>query len=231
MYCVKCGVKLADTEECCPLCGTVVYHPDITRQKGEDLYPKKKYPYKEKNSYWFQGLMTFACCLPMIIVLMCDFQFNAAITWSGYVIGAILVGYVSVILPMWFKRPNPVIFVPCDFAAVGLYLVYINLVTDGDWFLSFAFPVLGGIGAIVVTVVTLMRYVPKGKFFIFGGAFIALGGFMLLMEAMMCVTFEGVYFKGWSLYPLISLALLGGALIFLGICRPARESMERRFFI
>ena len=29
MYCVKCGVKLSDNQELCPICGTKVYHPDI----------------------------------------------------------------------------------------------------------------------------------------------------------------------------------------------------------
>ena len=39
MYCVKCGVKLADSEKQCPLCQTLVFHPDITREEGEKLYP------------------------------------------------------------------------------------------------------------------------------------------------------------------------------------------------
>ena len=34
-------------------------------------------------------------------------------------------------LPLWFRRPNPVIFVPVDFAAIGLYLLYINFATGG----------------------------------------------------------------------------------------------------
>ena len=29
MYCIKCGVELADTEKQCPLCGTLVYHPEL----------------------------------------------------------------------------------------------------------------------------------------------------------------------------------------------------------
>ena len=29
MYCIQCGVKLADSQSACPLCGTVVFHPDI----------------------------------------------------------------------------------------------------------------------------------------------------------------------------------------------------------
>ena len=54
---------------------------------------------------------------------------------------------------------------------------------------------------------------------------------MVLMEALMAATFEGLSFRGWSLYPLISLAFIGGILIFLGAYRPARENMERLFFV
>ncbi len=231
MYCVKCGVKLADSETRCPLCQTKVYHPEIPHGHGESLYPKQKYPSAHGSSHWGQVLLTALFALSALIVLMCDMQFNYRITWSGYVIGALLTGYVVIALPTWFKKPNPVIFVPCDFAAAALYLLYINLSVNGRWFLSFALPVTAGIGLIVVTVTTLLWYVRRGVLFILGGAGIALGAFMLLMEYLMSLTFESVRFIGWSLYPLAALVLLGGVLIFLGICRPARESMERRFFL
>ncbi len=231
MYCVKCGVKLADTETRCPLCQTRVFHPDLSRESTEPLYPKGKYPSNKPNSYFIQVFFSAVFLLPILIVLLCDMQFGGGVTWAGYVIGAILLGYVTFILPAWFKRPNPVIFVSCDFAAVGVYLLYINLVTGGDWFLSFAFPVVGGVGTIMITVVTLLRYLKKGRLFIIGGASIALGAFMLLMEFLMCITFDALRFIGWSLYPLTTLVLLGGVLIFLGISRTAREMMERKLFI
>ena len=31
MYCIKCGVELADSEKKCPLCGTVVFNPELSR--------------------------------------------------------------------------------------------------------------------------------------------------------------------------------------------------------
>ena len=37
MYCIQCGVKLADTEKTCPLCATVVYHPQLERPHAEPL--------------------------------------------------------------------------------------------------------------------------------------------------------------------------------------------------
>ena len=51
--------------------------------------------------------------------------------WSGFASGGILLLYVLTVLPLWFKRPNPVIFVPVDFAAIILYLLYIDLATGG----------------------------------------------------------------------------------------------------
>ena len=34
MYCIKCGVELADSERVCPLCGTRVFHPDLPCAAG-----------------------------------------------------------------------------------------------------------------------------------------------------------------------------------------------------
>lgn len=231
MYCINCGVKLGESESRCPLCGTRVYHPELERTLGENLYPKQCYPAAGKVSRLPQILLTVLFLLPALIVLLFDLRLGGGVTWAGIVIGALLVGYVALVLPTWFRKPNPVIFVPCVFAAVAGYLVYINAVTNGDWFLSFAFPVVGGIGVIASTVTVLLRYVRRGKLFIIGGALVAVGGFMLLMEHLINVTFHFEKFIGWSLYPLVTLALLGGLLIFLGICRPARETMERKFFI
>lgn len=230
MYCVNCGVKLADTEKQCPLCGVTAFHPEIIRGEGEPLYPRQKYPAPGDSSRAALIVLTTAFLLPALICLVCDLQLSGAVTWSGIVMGALLVGYVALILPFWFRKPNPVIFVPCAFAAVGLYLLYIDLFTGGHWFLSFAFPVTGGIGLIVTAVVALLRYVRRGKLYIIGGAAVGLGAFMPVVELLMVLTF-GIRFLAWSLYPLIVLALLGGMLIFLAIYRPARETMERKFFL
>ena len=42
MYCVNCGVKLADSERVCPLCGTKAYHPDIKPEFTDGPYPTDK---------------------------------------------------------------------------------------------------------------------------------------------------------------------------------------------
>ena len=231
MYCINCGVRLADTEKICPLCATEVYHPVLKQSQEKPLYPKEKHPVPPKQSLILQSVATMVFILPLLLVLIADLQQNKAVTWSGFVIGALLVGYVCVVLPVWFKRPSPAIFVPCGFASVLLYLLYISLSTGGGWFMTFAFPVVGSIAVIITAMTTLLRYVRRGKLYIYGGTAIAFGGILLLAEFLMDITFHIPRFYGWSLYPLSTFVLLGGLLIFLAICRSAREIMERKFFI
>ena len=231
MYCVNCGAKLADTETQCPLCAVPAFHPDIQRREEEPLYPPFRYPVSQVRSQAVLIVATTLFLLPFFITLLCDLQTNGHVTWSGFVMGALLVGYAGFVLPFWFQKPNPVICVPVWFAGGAVYLLYIDLSTGGNWFLPFAFPVVGCVGFIVTAVVVLLRYVPQGRLYIIGGAFLALGAFMPLMEFLICITFGLSKYIGWSFYPLIVLVLLGGMLIFLAISKPARETMERKFFI
>ncbi len=230
MYCVKCGVKLGDAEKICPLCGTRAFHPDMPEQSGTPLYPEGE-PIARKNTKTLVSLLTIFYVLPAILVVICDWQINQSITWSGYVLGALVLSYVSIVLPMWFKRPNPVIFTPCAFAALAAYLLFINYEVGGHWYLTLALPLTGAVCLIVTAVVTLMRYVPRGALYIFGGALILLGCCVLLLEFLLIITFPVYSFIGWSLYPLVVLVILGLALIYLAIYRPARELIERKFFI
>lgn len=231
MYCVNCGVKLADTEKVCPLCGVTVFHPEISRPEGEPLYPRERYPAAPVNSRIAAIILSALFLLPMFICLLCDLQLKGAITWSGYVVGGLLLAYEILILPMWFRNPNPVVFVPCSFAALGLYVLYINFATGGYWFLSFALPVIAGLGLIVTALVALLKYLRRGRLYIFGGALLALALFVPLVEFLLMITFHLQKFLAWSLYPAIPLALLGLMLIVLAIHRPSREIMERKFFI
>ena len=230
MYCIRCGVELADTEKQCPLCMTRVYHPELRQPEEKPLYPKNRFPEANRISRGIPALLTGVFALALFFSLLCDLQLHRELTWSNYVAGALVVAYVFFVLPSWFQKPNPVIFVPCSFAAVTAYLLQLNLVTHGDWFLPFAFPVTGGLCLLTTALVTLLKYIPKGKLYIVGGFCMLLGAFMLQMETLLHLTFVHSGSLGWSIYPMTALVLLGGFLIFLGICRPAREAMERKFF-
>ena len=231
MYCVNCGVELADSETVCPLCGTRVFHPDLSRPQADAPYPPDHHVKPEDVSRsGILFVMTMLALLPAVICLLCDWRINGGIVWSGFAAGAIGLLYVLIVLPMWFKRPNPVIFVPVDFVAIGLYLLYIDLAVKGGWFLSFAFPVTAAIGLLLTAVVALVRYVRGGYLYIFGGALILAGGLAVLIEFLINVTFGIHKALLWSIYPLAAGVILGGMLLAIAICKPLRKSLHRKFF-
>lgn len=231
MYCVKCGVRLEDTEKMCPLCGTVAFHPDIKRDDVERLYPENNYPKQHINTLAVMVIITTMFLIPLIITLLCDLKVNARVGWSGYVMGALVLVYVMLVLPFWFKKPNPVIFVPVAFAAIGGYLCYINLAANGDWFLSFGFPLVGCLGIIVTAVVTLCKYIKRGRLYIFGGTVLLFGILFPVFELLVNITFGISEYSFWSVYPLTASLLFGGMLIFLAINSTVREKLERKFFL
>ena len=233
MYCIQCGVELEKGAKVCPLCGLKVVHPMLkevlAKEERDTLYP----PYEEPGEVSRHGILfiiTMLFLIPMAVCLMVDLSLNHHVVWSGYVVVSLLAVYVMVCLPLWFKRQNPVIFFPICCAALLTVALYVCLKTGGKWFLSFAFPVGGAFMLIIEAVITLVRYVKKGQLFVYGGAVIAIGMTMVLIEFLLKVTF-GIPMLWWSLIPLAVLFLVGMMLIIIGISRPLRESLHKRFFI
>jgi hypothetical protein len=227
MYCINCGVKLENGLEKCPLCNTVVPIPNPKTE--EPAYPVNKRPKIKAKSKALSGALLIILFIPLILTFFADIHDNQKIDWFGYVAGALFVAYIILALPIWFRNPNPVIFIPCDFAATLPYLFYINWALDGNWFWSFALPICLVLALITSALITLLHYLKKGRLFIIGGFLIALGLFILLLEFLMSQTFQ-IVFSGWSIYPLVTFALFGGMLIFLAINRSARAMLERKLF-
>ena len=232
MYCIHCGVELSDSETVCPLCGTRVFHPDLPRQQGEPPFPPEPSAHPEEvNRSGALFILTMLAVLPIVICILCDWSVNGTILWSGYAAGGVALLYILAVLPLWFKRPNPAIFVPIDFIVIGLYLFYINFATHGHWFLTFALPVTGAAMVLVTTMVVLLRYVPGGALYICGGALLGSGGFAVLLEWLLNVTFHLHDTFLWSFYPLAVCTVLGAMLLVIAICKPLRRSLHRKFFL
>ena len=230
MYCVKCGVEMSEDLKACPLCNTVVFHPEISLVKKEPMYPPKEGEERFSPSGVMFVVSSFFL-LAAVICLLCDWNIFRTITWSGFVLGGILLLYIALVLPFWFRKPNPVIFVPVFFVACLLYLLYVDLQLQGGWFLSFAFPVAGGIGALISTVVILIRVLKRGRLYIFSGACIFLGGFSLLAEFLLDITFGTFTGFEWAFYPLTVLVFFGLMLLVIAICRPLRDSLRKKLFL
>lgn len=231
MYCVKCGVQLANTEKSCPLCGTRVCHPDIKQPDVAPLYPESTEKEKPINRWYIMLIVSILYLLPMSICLVCDLSISARLEWSGYVIGGMVIFYTAFLLPQWFEHPNPVIFVPATFGAIAVFLLYLDWSLSGGWFFTFGLPITMTLGLLITALITLQRYIRRGRLYIYGGFAIGLGLFCLLLEHLLHITFGLPGFGTWALYPLVTLTLLGLAMIVTAISRPLREALEKRFFL
>lgn len=229
MYCVKCGVELADSEKRCPLCHTPIYFPGYEPKEEERPYPRFEKP-ETVNPRGIYFILSFAFIIASVISFVADINMGGGLSWSGYVIGGIALFYVLFILPGWFRKYNPAIFIPVDFAAIGLYLAYINYATDGNWFLTFALPITGIVTIIISSITIISYYVRRGYLYIFGGALIGAGAFCPVIETLAIITFATKHVM-WSIYPLIALFLIGMMLIVIAIVKPLRDSLFKIFAI
>ena len=68
MYCVKCGVELADSQRVCPLCGTRVFHPDIPRTPADPPYPPDERVHPEEVNR--SGVCFILTALALLVYLL-----------------------------------------------------------------------------------------------------------------------------------------------------------------
>lgn len=231
MYCIKCGVELTDGQTICPVCSTRVYHPDVPIKEAAPTYPKKDFESEEFNRRGILFVITIIFLLLTGLAVMFNISLIGSLTWGGYVAGGMGVAYFCVIMPLWFKKTTPAVFVPVGFTSIILYLLYINLHTGGNWFLSFAFPVAGTLGLILTAITTLCHYVKKGWLYTIGGGLIALGIWTLLIELFLHLTFTLPTHIIWSPYPCATFVVFGLMLIIIAIVKPLRESLRRVFYV
>ncbi len=227
MYCVKCGVKLQEGVESCPLCQTPVWNPDAAPR--EHSYPDKLPRHHREADLSGAVVFTVICVIAILVTLTVCFKLYGQLHWGGYVVYGILLFYVVAVLPRWFPQPRGEVFVPLDHAAAALYVLYICLKTGGHWFLSFAFPVLLASCLLSTAMICLLKYVKGGRLYIFGGFLLALGGFLVLVEFFEHLSFGARMFR-WSLYSLAGFGTVGLFLLIAGMIPGLRHSLEKRFF-
>lgn len=230
MYCVRCGVRLQEGVKACPLCGIPVWCPE-TGERGPAATYSDRYPvYSRQKRLTVMASLTVALLAAMVACFSIALNTTGQMGWSFYVIAGTTAFYLAFLLPLWFRRPHPMIFVPVAFLSLCLLLFLLCAYTGGRWFWTFAFPLTGLLAILTIGAVALYRYVKRGTIFITGGLLIAIGGGCMLAELFQHLTFHTPMFS-WSLYAAAVFLLFGGFLILAGIVRPLREHLERKFFI
>ena len=231
MYCVKCGVRLADGTAACPLCRTPVRDPDgAEAAPAAPTYPER-YPAPPKTRRY--PILAFLTAL-LVAVSLSAFIYCITtlhkVGWSGYVMLACALVYFAVLFPFWFERREPLIFLPIGFGLACGYLLYICLYTGGSWFLSFAFPVTMLAGLLTTASVLLFRFGKRRRLLKIGILLTVIGLSNMLIEFFLCITFDTRMFA-WSLYPVCSFSLVGLVLILCGTIPGWRAYLEKKLFL
>ena len=230
MYCVKCGVRLQEGVKACPLCGTPLWCPEAEAEAPAATYSDRYPVVSRQKRLTVMASLTVGLLSAVIACFAIAINTTGRMGWSFYVIVSVAAFYCAFLLPFWFKRPHPMVFVPLAFISACLLLLSISLYTGGRWFWTFAFPLTALLAALTIGAVALYRYVKRGSIFITGGLLMTIGGGCLLAELFQHLTFHAPMFA-WSPYAAAVFCLFGGFLILSGFIRPLREHMKRKFFI
>ena len=230
MYCVYCGVKLQDGAGECPLCHTPVMIPPKPGVAEKALY-SERLPEKEKNHgrtlvVWLLTTVMAAACLGCLIFCLRTYQ---GVSWSGYVLMAAALIWITLLFPLLFRRYRPMIFLPVDFACLAGFLLYVCLKNRENWFLSFAFPVTGIAGVLTLLGVALFRYIRQGRLRLLGLYLVLIGASFMLVEFFQHITFGTPMFV-WSLYCVCAFGALGLFLFIATLIPPLHAHLRKTFF-
>ena len=229
MYCVKCGVRLQEGVERCPLCTTPVWNPEGTDAAAPTFSDRYPTPPKSRRYPILAFLTAFLLAASLSALIFCLTNLHG-VYWSGYVMLGCALFYFAVVFPFWFERREPLIFVPLAFVLISGYLLYICLYTHGRWFLTFAFPLTMVVGALATAAVALFRFGRRRRLIKTGILLIAIGCSTMLVELFQHITFGGRMFA-WSLYPVSAFSVMGLFVLLCGVIPPWRAYFERKFFL
>lgn len=229
MYCMKCGAKLGDREVKCPLCGFDL--PKLSKQQEKSLYPRTELPRQRED---FKGLLLFftlLLCGGGGAVLAMDLSAGGGVSFSAWVLFGILIFYTAFLLPRWFRRPNPVIFLPVSGVCILILLWYLDFFYGSGWFFPLVLPLAGTFLLMLEAVVTLARYLRGGKLYVYGGFFIGLACLSFAAELGGRAFFSLPVCLTWSMIPLILFSVVGIGLIVIAAFPTFRAYVQRRFFV
>lgn len=231
-YCVHCGVELAASEPCCPLCGVPVQDPLSPPADAPPLYPRPPGGYTLRTSARnAAGIVAVLLLLiPFLTVLACDLSITGSVTWSRYVVLFFPLTVALTVPPLFIRRNKGLFYILIAMVTLTGSLYALNAMLPGDWFFSFALPVCIGLTISLLAVFFLYKLLPRRQLTATGGAFLCAGLFTLLLEQCINMSFYPSRTPDWSYYTLIPCALIGAVLMIIDTSPGLKRTLQRRLF-
>jgi len=233
-YCVNCGVKLAASEEKCPLCNTVVINPnDAGEAKREAVYSHRyeDYPKRKINLKYLTQIILAVIAVGVIVQTLCDFLISFNLNWSLYAIGAFGM-LVCFALPILTKLKSPYIATMIDLVSLALYIFMIAWMTDGElWYFEFFLP-LHILTSIYTFCMVIFLRKKRRNYFRAGGISLLFVCFLLiLIEFLLDIFIVGNVYLIWSLCCAPLLLAIAILLLVIAANPKLREEMGRRLYM
>ena len=223
-YCVECGVKLGEAEEKCPLCGTVMqnpihpYNPRVPkpfpmRTQEQNLQMDRRY---------LLGLISMAMLLPAALCMVLDLFFGGRITWSLYPVGALVLLFVALAVPILVKKHRIYVTIAIDALVLLGYLKLVELLSNAEgWFTPVVFPViimaslmvLGTTASIRATILTLVALLS------------------LAIELLVSSQVLKQLHVAWSPFVMLPCGFIALMLYLIQSHKPLREELKKRLHI
>jgi len=232
-YCVNCGVELAESEKCCPLCQTEVLNPRSPwKEPSTRPYPPRLERLMKRIDRRYLALILGAfLLLPVFITLLCDFLTGEGLSWSLYVLSASVMLAVWILLPLWAKQFHLLSFLALDGLAALLFLAVVERLSEGSWFLPLAAPITLCFFSALLLLVWLCRRSPAGRWL----SRIALGllfcsVFCLLVELIVDLYLFQQLSMTWALFVLLPCLILALAARILDSKQKLKDEILKRMF-
>lgn len=233
-YCVNCGVELQKSEPRCPLCGTEVINPNEPREEK----PARPYPShvehldKTVDRRYIASFISLLMLIPLFTVMLANILVSGKLSWSYYVLGGELVAFTVFLLPMIARMPK-ILYVVIDAAAVGILLLLIQVIAQGnwDWLLLLGLPITA-LTALMCWFFAVMAG-PNFKLpilirFTFG--LVCLGLLVVAIEFFINLYQHVLAWPTWSLYVLFPCLVLASSLLLLNRRARVKEEIKKRFY-
>lgn len=231
-YCVNCGVELAASEKCCPLCGVEVVNP----VKPYDPTAVKPYPSRHETvmhrairivAAW---VLLVLSGIPVITMLLVDLIGDGRLDWSLLPVASIVLGYMVFLFPRLFKRPRVWMFMIFGTVEIAVYLFVLHVLLGGHWYFLFALPVTFMTGAAAIGIF-LMASSKKASYTLkISIILVILSAFVLLLQLLIELCFFGRVKFDWSIYASVALAMLSIAVVIAGRLYRRNEKFRKKMF-
>ncbi len=220
--CNQCHLEIAESEQICPLCRTVLESDG----KGEHTLPL--YPpiiFDVHKYHIFIRLFIFISVVTGMLLLIVNLMNYHGFFWSGIVLAAIL--YAIITLQYSIQRnTNPAAKIMVQTLAAEFLVVWIDYLTGYEaWSVNYAVPGILLVAECSMLVLQIVNFMNWQSYILFQIEYVILSAIPV-----------GLYFFHIVTEPFMTfLALLGSVVIFAGTMifgdRKAKDELIRRFHI